>query len=348
MKKLKLLLSLSILFFTFYSCNEQLEISNLESLDSKAAIIKPFESLSQDIPINYCGEPVECTLIAGQSIDAGTVTIMNDGVNLYVKVFSIDGFQDVEENIKMWIGTEIPSKRPPAGHFPYKVTESGNTHIFQIPLSSLDGWTEDECEQEYIIIVHADVKVANGDGFDEETAFGGCIEGGGRAWWYYMEYTTACCEEEEIGFLYKTTNPELWVTCFEDNDVFGFSNEIHYSWLLISNPDYPIWTNIEDDCGIDKIGYVGDIYFKIINQDSDPEVELILKMRDDHMMKDVNIYVGWENPVFEGNLVGSVVFDNITVDAEVHTYTKKITTWAGSRPVGDNPPFYVIVKMDVD
>ena len=100
MKKLKLLFSLSILFFAFYSCNEQLEISDQESINFKDQYVdtKPSVSIVYGTDVDYCGEPIECTLIAGQSIDAGTVSVMNDGVNLYVTVYSKAGYQDVEEN----------------------------------------------------------------------------------------------------------------------------------------------------------------------------------------------------------------------------------------------------------
>ena len=320
MKKFKLLLSLSILFFALYSCEKQTEITSLESSESKKPITKPFKSISNGTDIDYCGEPVECTLIAGQSIDAGTVSVMNDGVNLYVTVYSISGFQDVDENIKMWIGTNLPSGRPAAGKFPYKVTESGNTHIFQIPLSSFDGWTEDECEQHYYIIVHADVKVVNGDGFDEETAFGGCEEGGGKAWWYYMEYATSCCEEDmECMDAFARKDNDRYSFCINYNDdernsKITWSSQLDFNLFEgVGGASHKIrlWVNVDQcnpwtDAERVNIGYVTVSTFSEGVGDgmklyADMKYWIKDEFKDEYQFSVVNVYFGLYADSFDDN-----------------------------------------------
>lgn len=271
MKKLKLLLSVSILFFALYSCDQQSEIDSLESsesIENKKPVTKSFETLTNDSNIDYCGQPVECPLIAGQHIDAGTVTIKNDENYLYVKVYSKAGFQNVDENIKMWIGTEPPSKRPPAGHFPYKVTESGDTHIFQIELSSIDAWSGDcgENTQPLIIIVHADVLTEVGNANSGETAFGGCQEGAGKAWWYYMEYSVQCCEEEECMDAFGVKHDNIQSSCI--NDIWA--SWLWGSWISGTGVYDGIILYLDDDDNCDNSDneVIGHIEISISTMDS--------------------------------------------------------------------------------
>ena len=241
MKKLKNLLSLSILFFALYSCNEQLEVQGVElldTIDSNSAIQKEYIPSASEIDV-FCGKPVECKLIAGQHINAGLVTIRNDEDTLYVTVFSKVGFQDVGENIKMWVGTDLPDKRPPAGKFPYKWTESGKSHTFEVPLSSIDGW-EVSCGENakpFYIIVHADVLTESGS---KETAFGGCIEGPGKAWWYYMEYIPSCCEEwspNAFGVkhdnIQSLCNDNGWMTYLWGSWLNGYTEDRPFSGMVL-------------------------------------------------------------------------------------------------------------------
>ena len=314
MKKFKLLLSLFILFFTLYSCNEQLEISGQESINSKESLTKEFKSVTDVSEINYCGETDECTsLWAGQNIDAGTITVGNDDTNLYVTVYSTDGFQAVDDNIKMWVGTDLPTKRPAAGNFPYKVTESGNTHTFEIPLSTIDGWSVDcgENASSFYIVVHADVKVANGDGFNEETAWGGCLEGAGNAWWNYMEYTPECCDEEEEcmdAFGFKYLNPDHSICLdYMDSDVkelvwsnnfnyYYLRNNRHYQFSLIANAEECVPQGMDGTLIDDAAIVVGYIDITMFSEGEGDSVQLYTTIsyhitNDDYELSDANLYL---------------------------------------------------------
>ena len=206
-------------------------------------------------------------MIAGQSIDAGTVTVRNDETYLYVTVYSKAGFQDVQENIKMWIGTKLPNKRPPAGKFPYKIYETSDTGKFRIELSTLEGWDDEAgCEQDFYIIVHADVLTIAGDPNSGETAFGGCEEGAGKAWWYYMEYTTQCCDEEVCMDAFAKKGNEAHSHCINYTDNNGkqylaWSNQIDFGLFQGSTRQITLWANVDqcnpyDDSDRIAVGYV--------------------------------------------------------------------------------------------
>jgi hypothetical protein len=127
--------------------------------------------------------------IAGQTVDAGDVFIGNDKEFLYIKITSTDGFQNVEENVKMWIGATMPfTDRPVTGHFPFKYTvpEDGKDLYLRFSLAEL-GLKCDAAA--FYIVIHGDV-LAPGS----ETAFSGDKTGQGNAWWYYLAYTPKCCE----------------------------------------------------------------------------------------------------------------------------------------------------------
>ena len=351
MKKLKLLLSLGILFFALYSCNEQLDIQGIESIDSKKELQKPFTKMLDDSEINYCGEPVECTLIAGQNIDAGKVTVINDGVNLYVKVYSKAGFQDVEENIKMWIGTEPPSKRPQAGHFPYKVTESGDTYTFQIELSSIDAWGGEcgENTQPIYIILHADVITESGS---RETAFGGCIEGAGKAWWYYMEYNVQCCEEDDMSinaFGRKSNyNRDCLTLNIDINSYGGWSSWMTYQYLLDHMQNgWVIRLELYTDVGIDNCDISNTIErlgaLEITGAVNDGGINgiktrYIMYPYSGLKISETSLYIGNGDILFEND--GTTFKDNLDINMDnfsivSYSEVKTVTDWVFTPWSGD-------------
>ena len=322
MKKLKLLLSLSILFFALYSCSEQLEVQDVESIDFRGQPTKSGEFGPNNVTDLDCG--ISCPLIAGQSIDAGTVTVTNDDENLYVTVFSTYGFQQVDENIKMSIGdiAELPSKRPPAGHFDYKWTEvngdgTPNTHTFTIELEGLEFWDgKGNCESAetstpFYIILHADVLTESGS---SETAFGGCIDPDTKgAWWYYMEYEAQCCDQElKDSWAFKNPHgdSDQWSFCFLDE---GFDN---WGWTIGSfnyverynKIKLKIDGQLDDTCKPREntldIGYVE---FWIDNPNS-KEIQVRIVIEDVlYSLENTNVYVGEEKYPIDGG--GSYTID---------------------------------------
>lgn len=289
-------------------------------------------------PTDQCGEPVECTLWAGQTIDAGSVTISNDDTYLYVKVYSKAGFQDVEENIKMWIGLTPPDSRPPSGHFPYKVTEDGTTHIFEIELSTLPEW--DECGKSYVVIVHADVLTEEGNSGSGETAYGGCDGVQDQPWWAYMDYETQCCEEEtetELGWLYKITYQNR-VKCFEsifnEEVVSGFSNRYNYiKEDYEEGVSYPVYSNVMDNCDTSQITNIGSVTIYVLGFGTDQaSVKLVFEANDGVDISYWQGYVGWIDPILDNGKFDSSLNDKtfgLSVTDGSGEIDIPVSTWAG-------------------
>jgi hypothetical protein len=152
---------------------------------------------------------------AGQHIDAGDVIVGNDGTHLFIKITSTDGFQKVEENVKVWIGTTIFSSRPSAGSFPYKYTlaEGENTLCLSFTLEELDLTCDADL---FYILVHGDVLASEGDEEPSgQTAWGGDDEGDGSAWWFYIEYQPKCCETPECDLSASVVVTDI--KCFDEN-----------------------------------------------------------------------------------------------------------------------------------
>ncbi len=249
MKKITLLFSAVLLItLSFYSCEQsQLDPTDPESADFVET--KPLNKIDMPEKIRYCGEEEVC-LWAGQDIDAGKVIIGNDDENLYITVYSEEGFQDASENVKIDVVTTLPDSRPPAGHFPYKATVPSGEKIatFQIPLTDFGIDPKEECmSTRFYVLVHADV-IANGKG---ETAWGGCEEGPRKtnpngkevgAWWFYSEYYTQCCECW-CGFGNDYQSPEddaCLSMMFEGERYIFWSNRFKFKEFAGENKNYEV------------------------------------------------------------------------------------------------------------
>lgn len=114
---------------------------------------------------NICGEPTTVTLIAGQHINAGTVTVTNDATNLYVTYSTANGWSLTELHLFAGACNKIPVNKPGnpiPGQFPYSANPAmANTYTFTIPLANLE-----DC---FCVAAHAVVRNASGG---TETAWG--------------------------------------------------------------------------------------------------------------------------------------------------------------------------------
>lgn len=201
MKKNPLKLMLVILFATLINaCNtsdaEDPTLNGQDNLKLKTV----------DETVKYCGEPMDFTLWAGQTINAGTLTVYNDATNLYLTFNSTEGYQDVPENIKVWAGTDLlnlpvnSQGTPVNGDFPYKLTVAPGEHIatMTIPLSGIVDYDESVCGKQIIhVVAHVDILAKDGEGpVGPETAYAGDIPGENTNRWYYrLEYTPQCCTD---------------------------------------------------------------------------------------------------------------------------------------------------------
>ncbi len=147
------------------------------------------------------------TLFAGQTIDAGTLTISRDETTLYI-VYATNASYAIGET-HLWVGTsitDVPQNRQGIvvpGQFPYVSSYSPavNTATVQVPISWADGST-------LFIFAHAALEGTNSS-IQSQTAFAGTNVYASNRWTYYVEYTLpayAVADRTISGFAYFDAN----------------------------------------------------------------------------------------------------------------------------------------------
>jgi hypothetical protein len=145
-----------------------------------------------------CGTETVCPLWAGQTINAGTLSVENNATTLFV-TYTTTGTFNV---LHLWVGTDMtllpttPTGNPIPGQFPYSFDAAGTqTHTFEIPLNTIPFPSDPKCgpgSAPIYVVAHAEVNVLNGG---KETAFGGCTAGAtGARWYFYTTHTVQCCD----------------------------------------------------------------------------------------------------------------------------------------------------------
>lgn len=121
------------------------------------------------------GEPCEPTnvmLVAGQTMDAGTVTVSNDNDYIYVTYATTNGWVLTQTHLYVGDCALIPLNNPGnpiPGQFPYTATHNNiTTYTYQIPISRIP------LELCGCIAAHAVVKKYNSSNqvIDSQTAWG--------------------------------------------------------------------------------------------------------------------------------------------------------------------------------
>lgn len=132
-------------------------------------------------------------LLAGQTINAGTLIVSNDATNLYVTYNAIDGA--TFNTLHLWVGKSLASLplnqggNPVIGQFPYQYNTNGaSTYTFTIPLADIPGSVT--CEDALYIVAHAEWC-----GTTNETAFGGNVVVTGKGRWWRYAYHQLCCDD---------------------------------------------------------------------------------------------------------------------------------------------------------
>lgn len=141
-----------------------------------------------------CGTAQNQTLLAGQTINAGSVSVSNDQVNLYVKYTSANGWVLTKTHLYVGNCSSIPKTKagnPQIGLFPLQQSyiPMATTATYTIPLSSLDS-----C---YCIAAHAEVSLLNSSGVVIQTETGWAQGGsmGGNSWAMVFNYCTQACTQ---------------------------------------------------------------------------------------------------------------------------------------------------------
>lgn len=152
-----------------------------------------------------CGTPTVTTLFAGQTIDAGTVTVSNDSSNLYVTFSTTNGWRLTETHLAIASTLSgIPqtkSGNPKVGNFPYQRTYdpsvTSDVYVFSLDQLAVSlGLDRFDCGVTSLVIAaHAVVVQLNGNGgvSSRETGWGSGTGFPGGNWATWFGYTVQCC-----------------------------------------------------------------------------------------------------------------------------------------------------------
>ncbi len=289
MRKLKILLSILFVAVIFFSCDK----ANMND--------NPDKMISSLDDIEYCGSEV-WTLWAGQTIDAGILTVANDSVNIYVTYYTTGSFG----TLHLWAGidsTLYPQNSqgtPVPGQFPYSYDATGlNEYTFTIPLIDIEFFNE--CGDEIFVVAHAEVLIdGDGNGDEEwETAFGGDIPGPGSRWFYYANYTVECCDDpspptpdyEELGTAFAKGN---WVFASDTNsnpeDLPSLDlTDSRWGWAInineIGSYEYELWVG----AGLNDISK--GILVGNVNVDfNDSQVTVTYNLSETYLIGEAQVY----------------------------------------------------------
>jgi hypothetical protein len=134
------------------------------------------------------------TLTAGQSIDAGTVTVSHDGVNLYITYETIDGWELVETHLAVATSSEvIPQTKngnPIPGKFTYSMEHDPavTEYTYEITLEWVIG-TKLYIAAQAEVRKQIGVDESTGDPiYQEETGWGEGSEFAGKNWAMFFTF----------------------------------------------------------------------------------------------------------------------------------------------------------------
>jgi len=151
-----------------------------------------------------CGTPLVQDLLAGQSIDAGNVTIYNTADSLYIFVETSGNWRLT--STKIYVGTlagmpQTSTGNPKPGLFPYKknFNPPSTTSLTAVSLANLPA-----C---YIVAVHVDLlEIVNGTVVQTQTGWANGTPIPGNNWAMYVNYCTQTCNP----CVYPTTTTTLF------------------------------------------------------------------------------------------------------------------------------------------
>lgn len=172
-----------------------------------------------------CGIPKVVTLFAGQTIDAGTVTVENDENDLYVTFTSAHGWWLRETHLHVADAlTGIPTTKkgnPKVGHFAYQrfydPEVSEDMYVIAKPNLSLDASNSVVIAAHAVVVQpdHAGNVMASETGWADGDPF---VEKG--SWATYLQYTWQACGKEPLTQALRTETAFAFgggvATCFLD------------------------------------------------------------------------------------------------------------------------------------
>jgi hypothetical protein len=213
--------------FILSSCVD--DVFEVNSANENNTFIVENSLKSQEV-VSYCGSSSVFTLFAGQSINAGNLTVVNDQENIYVTYTTTGGWLLIETQLFVGNLANVPlagQSNPKIGNFPYKAKHSPNVTSFTYVISR-EGLSES-----IVIAAHASVVKP---GSKQETAWssGNRFSSKG-SWATYSNYELqGCCEVEPVEYDYiggqNIVTGVLSVT--NDNENLYVTFVINGDWYL--------------------------------------------------------------------------------------------------------------------
>lgn len=212
MRRVSILGFAAVLIVIGWGCSEVLPPSEESAPDGGTSV-----GLDLDDP---CGEPLVVPLLAGQHIDVGTVTVVNDEDSLRVTIDTRGtGWVLTESHFGVALSLEdLPqtgSGNPQVGKFEYSDEYDPPVMLATYEISLTEyGYVEGS---ELFIAVHAVVELLDEEGnpIQEETAWADGLDFPGNSWATYFMYTVQICEETPSTITLLSHNGEHLCTLWE-------------------------------------------------------------------------------------------------------------------------------------
>jgi hypothetical protein len=296
-------------------------------------------------PVNdVCGEPLMVPLQYGGGT-TGEVTISNDEDSMYVHIYSEDGFQEVEDNVALWLGTDLDDLELNSFGIPltnssydWLATASGTEYTFSVALSDIRDYDEETCGANEVYVVTQVAAVIEENGSTALlNAYGGTNLVDTSFPWWFEPYTPRCCNGEEppaqdgcesayakfpvegdygYGYVFASSddaNPDGHFSLELTNNQWGWAGR------FVSEGSYEIdlWAaaGLNDT---DNATLVGSVTVEI----SGDNVTVTYNLDDDYLMDELHIYAS--NMIPETTAPGQFGY-TMEFDDPVSTYTSDFT-----------------------
>ncbi|UCH09801.1 MAG: hypothetical protein JSU61_11385 [Fidelibacterota bacterium] len=216
-------------------------------------------------------------LYAGQTMEAGAVSLSADGDTLYVAYQTTGDWELLETHL--WIGEDLadmPQTRkgnPKIGNFPYRSgsLEEGTTRFsFAIPVEVLGGEPY-VCDRTFYLAAHAVVGQPDGNGgYETETGWADGDRFVSRGSWATFFSVILTCDDGGVDPEICETAFAFGNTCFLDIDEDGDGNGDFMRWGWTNGPlsegsySFPIYAGA-GQCDTTKGTLVGELTVEYFN-----------------------------------------------------------------------------------
>jgi hypothetical protein len=262
--------------------------------------------------------PTQCALatwplMAGPSVQIGTVAVANDMDNIYVTYSLTDTFpQPLFGNLHMWVGSDfldVPSNTigtPVPTQFCSALggrcfdATGLKTYQFIIPFSEIHmGDAKTACGLKLYVVTHAEVDMDGIPGGGYFDAFGGDITGPGPVWWVWGKPAVCCDFGPPPVPCFKTAFAKgsyVWTTDRKSNPEGLPSLNLtknRWGWAINltapTTPGYPVIYNIYAGAGLNDINKGVLVGTLAVTWDG-AHVGVTYSMNSPYMIEEVHIY----------------------------------------------------------